>query len=485
MQWYKSCRKLFYLNLIDNCIVKNYLIIIGFFLVPYFICGQIIIEDPGNVPQQSTYNELLLKKVEDGDTVQIKKLLDLGANIDAKTFEGVTPIIFAVSYGYTNVVKLLLKYGPDLNKAPYDGRTAINTAGINDNIEIGELLILAGANIHKKDRYGYDALHNAVLSNYYSFVDMLLYYNANADAASRDGSTSLNLAAYFGFYDIVELLVQYGADIELADDSGFTPLMSAAQEGHYEVVKYLLGLGVKLEKVNSQGQTALCYAVRNGHLDIVKLLIENGADYNYSFNNGYNVTYLADKFNQYEVKNYLKTLGGGVQNGFYFDNLNIYNGFSFSNYDILYNLSLGVTESNANWNAGFLFITRLGKTQILEEKSDYIRQLREHRSYIGVKVEKGFDLVDITNLTKFGVVLSGRGMFSYGKYEALKSKPKGAFIFSPVIGAFYRKGGGYIRFDYQYLNNQLMDFPVNRFMFGVGYQFSFRKDIVKEKKVKL
>jgi ankyrin repeat protein len=446
-----------------------------------FSYGQI--SDYPGYDFQELLNEKLLREIESDDTVRIKSLIEQGADVNATTFEGVTPLMFATIYGFQNVAKVLIDAGAKVDKSPYDGRTPLIEAVVNQDIEIGEMLVLNGADLEKKDREGYTALHYATMNGLYYAADMLLFYGADTETGAGDGSTALILAAFIGFPDICELLLNAGAMVNAKDDKGFTPLMSASQQGQLEIVKMLLEYGAPTETTNKYGQTALSYGIKNGHMEVIETLVASGANYNHTFNKGYNLIYLAEKNNQYEARNYLKSLGSQVKTGFYFDKFNMNTGFSFTSRDALYQLSMGITESRQKINLDLIYQIRLGKSFVIEEENNTLLQLRENRSYFGINIEKEFVLYDVTNLTKYGASVSGRGMFSYGDYEGLKRNPKGMFLLSPALGLYYRKGGGFVRIQYEFLNNRTEGFPKNRVACIVGFDVLYKRNIIKGKEL--
>ena len=63
--------------------------------------------------------------------------------------------------GYVNTVKLLLDFGADVNLKSYDGRTALIHAAIGGYVDAIPLLLAKGADLNAKDNSGMTALDNA------------------------------------------------------------------------------------------------------------------------------------------------------------------------------------------------------------------------------------------------------------------------------------------------------------------------------------
>src|SRR5262245_23090119 len=71
-------------------------------------------------------NEELLAQTRRGDIEAVRALLAKGADVNAKSPYGSTPLFFACDRGYTEIVKLLLEKGVDMNvKDTFYNATAI------------------------------------------------------------------------------------------------------------------------------------------------------------------------------------------------------------------------------------------------------------------------------------------------------------------------------------------------------------------------
>jgi ankyrin repeat protein len=87
-------------------------------------------------------NEDLLAAVRKGDLAAVKTLLDSGANVNAKSPYGATPLFFAADRGNIEMVKLLIDRGADVNvKDTFYGSTALTFAAEKERIEILKLLL--------------------------------------------------------------------------------------------------------------------------------------------------------------------------------------------------------------------------------------------------------------------------------------------------------------------------------------------------------
>lgn len=84
----------------------------------------------------------------------VTRLLDLGADVNAQDWHGVTPLIAAVHAGHARVVEQLLREGADVNVAPAKAPTALIAAIQNGTPAMVDILLNAGANPELPDRVG-------------------------------------------------------------------------------------------------------------------------------------------------------------------------------------------------------------------------------------------------------------------------------------------------------------------------------------------
>lgn len=190
------------------------------------------------------------------DVAETARLLESGADANAKNLYDVTPLSIACTAGNAALVKLLLEHGADCNLAIPGGETPLMTAARTGRREVVELLLTQGADVDAKESKGQMAIH---------------------------------WAAAEGHAVIVRQLVDAGADQSSTLRSGFNPLLFAAREGHRDVVRVLLDAGADLKsfiatrgnaRAPRPGMTALMLAIENGHFELAIDLIQAGADPN-------------------------------------------------------------------------------------------------------------------------------------------------------------------------------------------------------------
>ncbi|MFH0785245.1 MAG: ankyrin repeat domain-containing protein [Pseudomonadota bacterium] len=108
----------------------------------------------GSTYAGTTNNDLnadLIKAAFSGNLPEVERLLENGANVNAKRDDGITALIGASIEGHEDVVALLLAKGVDVNEKGNifgrngGGATACDFASLKGHQEIVKMLIRAGA----------------------------------------------------------------------------------------------------------------------------------------------------------------------------------------------------------------------------------------------------------------------------------------------------------------------------------------------------
>ena len=228
----------------------------------------------------------------DGDLEQIKLHISLGADVNAKTNKGLTPIYVAIGKGHKQAVELLIASGADVNAKTESGWMPLHSAAINDHKTIAELLIASGADVNAKmgDTAGSVPLHYAKSKD---VIKLLLANGADVNAEGNYGGTRLLGAASVGDKALVEFLIANGADVNAKDKEGRMPLNAAIDKGHKDLPELLIARGADVNAKGRWDQTPLYTAIKRGYKDMVELLIANGADVNVKDGRGRTPLYVA------------------------------------------------------------------------------------------------------------------------------------------------------------------------------------------------
>jgi hypothetical protein len=162
--------------------------------------GALVNPDLRDSDMEDPFSHLpLMTAVENNpDPEVVSVLLKNNAELDARTFDGYTPLIVAVRKSKPKFVRLLLENGADANDSGYYGISALMYACMEPNLEIASLLLDNGADIdYPMDNAG-DAtvlMLAARESESPELVSFLLDNDADAELTDNDGKTALDYAA--------------------------------------------------------------------------------------------------------------------------------------------------------------------------------------------------------------------------------------------------------------------------------------------------
>jgi ankyrin repeat protein len=275
----------------------------------------------------ATNSKKLIEAANSGNTAEVTKLIEAGANINLKDNTGATPLFRASSNGHLDTIKVLISWGADIDIQDNDGLTPIWTAIENGRIDVVKYLILARADIDIPDNYGVTPLLVASENGFSDIVLELLKYerNMNIQREMNDGNietdinhqnnkgeTALFLASEAGHIDIIRMLIMADADVNIASKSGLTPLFIASWHGNLDIVKDLLIAGADVNSKGNSNETPISTATYTGNIDIVRMLIEAGADVNIADVNGVTPLFLASQEGHTEVVGVLIEAGADV-----------------------------------------------------------------------------------------------------------------------------------------------------------------------------
>ena len=138
-------------------------ITVAFLIICLIITGFVVLQI-----KQSCWH----KNISVGDTALVKRLLDEGADINAKD-GGLTLLTKAATEGYLKTAKLLIDKGAEIDARTNEGTSALMVASSGGYTKIVELLVNAGANAKIKNNMGYTAEMYAKEKGYTNIVQML------------------------------------------------------------------------------------------------------------------------------------------------------------------------------------------------------------------------------------------------------------------------------------------------------------------------
>ena len=169
-------------------------------------------------------NAILLTAAYCGNIRHIEKCLAKGADINTKTDDYYTPLMYAAMFNTAEVVRFLIEHGADVNAQNFQRQTAL-------------LLIIS------QNSWPW---HPDVISE-------LAKGGANVNEIFDGGLTLLMLAArdchYYSDGDIAAELIEAGANINFMNKDGKTALMLAYEEKNFGTVRALLAAGADIKQI--------------------------------------------------------------------------------------------------------------------------------------------------------------------------------------------------------------------------------------------
>ncbi|CAN0278798.1 unnamed protein product, partial [Ectocarpus fasciculatus] len=258
----------------------------------------------------------------------IRILVEYGADVEALTAKGRTPLALTAEFGLFEATKVLLEAGADVNApADYaDGSAALSLANLSDcNVDATmKVLIQHGADVNARNTDGLSALHHAADHNEVDGINVLISAGAIIEAPDKHKGTPLAAAFRSAVYrwkaddssaaefaamiallkhgadpntgDITEdrahsllyyfvrfgcpisvlrELLAAGPNLDIRDDEGRTPLL--VSQDHPELFSELLLHGADTEVQTNYGQTALHKAAESDNGVCIEALISAGA----------------------------------------------------------------------------------------------------------------------------------------------------------------------------------------------------------------
>lgn len=404
-----------------------------------------------------------------GDTLLIKVLLELGADVNAETWEGVTPLMYASQEGHLRAVELLIDAGADVNDKPGNQIDALLGACIAGHVFVADTLILNGANVNTRNLDGVSPLMYAAAFNYELLADVLVFYEANINASDNFGNEAIHYSSFYGNFNITAMLLENGARINATDLKGYTPLMIAAQNGYPDLVAFLIDMGADINYANVSNYTALSLAIINRQFGIVEQLIASGADVNHNISENLNQYDLAEIYGTSHIRSLLRDRGAGPSQKLRVDHFIFDFDQSFNNKDYMLGGQLGLLESKYMVQLSVGYKTRPAVRSVLYESgSDVYYQFWESRSLFHLAVDKFFVLNQINIQEQFGAYAGLMLGYTYGNFRGSNEKPDDRFIPIPRAGIYYDYHILRFKLGYEFMNLKNSKASPHRIYVGIG-----------------
>jgi ankyrin repeat protein len=214
--------------------------------------------------------EALIQALQKSDSTAVKRLLDAGADPNARDNGGTPVLMSAVLFAGPDSVKLLLDRGADPNAANKAGATALMWA-VPDLAKTRPLIASGAAvNARSNNTQRTPLLIAATYPASVPVLQLLLDHGADIHAKDRAGMHALGRATLSADVDVVRFLVEHGCD---PNEPGYGTRVRYARQ-YLPSLEYLLSQGAKVET------DALAMSVHWQDPQLIARWIERGADVN-------------------------------------------------------------------------------------------------------------------------------------------------------------------------------------------------------------
>jgi ankyrin repeat protein len=428
-----------------------------------------------------------------GLDTEVERLILRGADIEACTLDGATPLIFAISGVIPGTVNTLLSFSADPNKLTAKlespliialrklvdlesaGTNALFTSLETGCLEIAESLIRYGANIDYQDPKGVTVLNYAAAYGSFRFADLLLYYLADIDKKDLNGTTPLMSAIWTGYANVADLLIQNGANLEARDDQGFTPLLIAAQNGDTLMLHYLIKEGVDMYEKCVYGWDALSLCIKYNHKEAIEMLIKSGDKWNDSGRAGMNHYNVAARYGRDEVYKMLEKYNFPNKYRPNISQLEVSLSAKLNPKDIYTGMKFTFREPRKKF--GFItgLDTKLWYTKVmLKTSEDLYYQYMDKSSLIYAGIFKDIPLTDNPLKSNFYFSGSLSGGYWFGnKFKGTATSPTSKFMILPAAGFKWVKNSFSLFAELEYMNTDFYKLWPIWLRAGLSYNFDF------------
>jgi ankyrin repeat protein len=245
-----------------------------------------------------------------GRTENITFLLAQGAQVNAVSRRGFTPVFFALRSKVPSASMILLDAGADSKAALPDGTSVVSAALANDNLPFAMTVVSRGTDLTQRDSKGRQLLHVAAASGKADLIKMVLSKGVDPNLLSEppplaapppvqvasngqklavaDGTrpgppppvatTPLVFAAAAGSAPAMKALVDAGAKVNIKAADGTTMALAAAGSGNLDAMKYALQLDPDLTAIGPEGKSIMHFAIANKNPDTAIPMLQYLAD---------------------------------------------------------------------------------------------------------------------------------------------------------------------------------------------------------------
>jgi len=270
-----------------NYLIENYSNQLNIKMIVSLLDDENIIERYMAKQKKNTkLDDILLAACEHKNVKNVKKLIQLGACIESKSEDCMTPLITAIKNKDLEMVKLLVSSGVELGEVRYGKNKSKITPliySITENeLEIFKYLVEQGADVELKD-----PIYHGIINKNKSIIRILLDKGVKLNI-DVEGTTPLMLSILLKEYEIMKMLIEKGADLDYTVERT-TPMINIIKNN------YLEGMELFLEKGYILKDKELETLSLEGNTELSKLVLIYNLGYNYTEKIEYKMSLLRNK----------------------------------------------------------------------------------------------------------------------------------------------------------------------------------------------
>ncbi|KAJ0299629.1 hypothetical protein COL516b_009136 [Colletotrichum fioriniae] len=273
--------------------------------------AKLLIENGADVDSEGKRMRTpLLLAITHGREATVRILLENNANANGSSDKDYSSPLYEASLsGYKvdppeAIVKLLVENGANIKYRHYDGGTALHAASEEGDERITKFFIENGADVNAVDKDQETALHRICCANGISLASprrltiletpggpdarlqkideiinrLLNGVEPNVPSGIHRGDIGSKLASSFSYEEIVRLLVENKLYAEAVNDERAVHFSKKRDHDYHATAKVLIDNGAALNVLSTTGDTPLNLAVTTHDRQILQLFLESGAD---------------------------------------------------------------------------------------------------------------------------------------------------------------------------------------------------------------